>query len=38
MKKNLYNFYQLEDENMIKIVEKGIKESLKVKLYFQIIF
>ena len=31
MKKNLYNFYQLEDENMIKIVEKGIKASLKVK-------
>ena len=38
MKKNLYNFYQLEDENMIKIVEKRIKESLKVKKYFQIIF
>ena len=31
LKKNLYNFYQLEDENMIKIVEKGIKESLKLK-------
>ena len=31
MSKTLLNFYQLEDENMIKIVEKGIKESLKVK-------
>ena len=31
MKKNLYNFYQLEDENMFKIVEKGIKQSLNVK-------
>jgi hypothetical protein len=31
MKKNLYNFYQLDDENMFKIVDKGIKESIKVK-------
>lgn len=31
MRKNLYNFYQLDDENMLKIVDKGIKESIKVK-------
>ena len=38
MSRTLLNFYQLEDKKTKEIVDLGIKESIKVKKYFNLNF